>query len=291
MNAQDIFSIVVVLYSVSNLLSLGIELNLKETIKALKSARLIILTLFWGWIVSPALAYLLTKILPMEPSIAMGLLITSIAPVAPFFPILVRNAKADVNFSAAFMPLSMVATVVLMPLFVPFIIPGLALSTWALAKPLLVLILIPMIIGILVRVYAPRVADKIFPAIKMTAGLTTILSLGSVLVIYFSEFIKVLGSYAILGQLLLAIGILLLTYYIGFGLQKNQRSAMALGMSSRNVSAMFAVYIVLPTPDPFLLVMILLSGPIPALTAYFVSRYLGKKESIATGVRKTNELT
>jgi hypothetical protein len=121
------------------------------------------------------------------------------------------------------------------------------------------------------------VADKIFPAIKMTAGITTILSLVSVLIIYFSEFIKVLGSYAILGQLILAIGILLMTYYIGFGLNKNQRSAMALGMCSRNVSAMFAVYIVLPVPDPYLLVMILLSGPIPALTAYFLSRYMGKK--------------
>ena len=53
---------------------------------------------------------------------------------------------------------------------------------------------------------------------------------------------------------------------------------MALGMCSRNVSAMFAVYIVLPTPDPYLLVMILLSGPIPALTAYFVARYWGKRE-------------
>jgi len=288
MNAQSLFSIVVVLYSVSNLLSLGIELNLKETIKALKSARLIVLTLFWGWVVSPAFAYLLTRIIPMENSIARGLLITSLAPVAPFFPILVRNAKADVNFSAAFMPLTMVATVVLMPLFVPFIIQGLELSTWALAKPLLVLILMPMIIGILVRVYFPGVADKIFPAIKKMAGLTTVLSLGSVLVIYFSEFIKVLGSYAILGQLLLAVGILLMAYYIGFGLQKNQRSAMALGMSSRNVSAMFAVYIVLPTPDPFLLVMILLSGPIPALTAYFVSRYMGKEKSKETGAQQTN---
>ena len=67
----------------------------------------------------------------------------------------------------------------------------------------------------------------------MTAGLTTILSLASVLLIYFREFIKVLGSYAILGQLLLALGILLAAYYIGFGLKKNQRSAMALGMSSQ----------------------------------------------------------
>jgi BASS family bile acid:Na+ symporter len=288
MNAQDLFSIVVVLYSVSNLLSLGLELNLKETIQALKSFRLIILTLFWGWVVCPAFAYLLTIIIPMEPSIAMGLLITSIAPVAPFFPILVRNARADVNFAAAFMPLTMVATVVLMPLFMPFIIEGLELSTWALAKPLLVLILLPMIAGILIRIYIPRLADKIFPAVKKMAGITTLLSLGSVIAIYYSEFIKVLGSYAILGQLLLAVGILLMAYYIGFGLQKKQRSAMALGMSSRNVSAMFAVYIVLPTPDPFLLVMILLSGPIPALTAYFVSRYLGKKEDMASLLQKTN---
>jgi len=279
MDAQNLFKIVVVLYSVSNLLSLGIELNLKETIRSLKSIRLIILTLFWGWVVCPAFAYLLTKILPMDPSIALGLLITSVAPVAPFFPILVRNARADVNFSAAFMPLTMVVTVVLMPLLVPLMMPGLTLSIWALAKPLLFLILMPMILGILIRIYTTQVADKIFPAIKMTAGITTILSLVSVLIIYFSEFIKVLGSLAILGQLLLALGILLMTYYIGFGLNKSQRSAMALGMCSRNVSAMFAVYIVLPTPDPYLLVMILLSGPIPALTAYFVARYWGKRES------------
>ena len=109
MDPQNLFKIVVVLYSVSNLLSLGIELNLKETIRSLKSFRLIILTLFWGWVVCPAFAYLLTKILPMDPSIALGLLITSVAPVAPFFPILVRNARADVNFSAAFMPLTMVS--------------------------------------------------------------------------------------------------------------------------------------------------------------------------------------
>jgi bile acid:Na+ symporter, BASS family len=281
MDAQNLFKIVVVLYSVSNLLSLGLELNLKETINSLKSFRLIVLTLGWGWVVSPAFAWLLTIIIPMDPSIALGLLITSIAPIAPFFPILVRNARADVNFSAAFMPLTMVATVVLMPIFVPVMMPGLMLSIWALAKPLLVLILMPMILGILIRILSTRVADKIFPAVKMTAGLTTILSLVSVLLIYFREFIKVLGSFAILGQLLLALGIMLAAYYIGFGLKKNQRTAVALGMSSRNVSAMFAVYIVLPTPDPYLLVMILLSGPIPALTAYFAARYIGKKESKA----------
>ena len=66
MNPQNLFKIVVVLYSVSNLLSLGLELNLKETFNSLKSFRLIIMTLGWGWVVSPAFAWLLTKIITME---------------------------------------------------------------------------------------------------------------------------------------------------------------------------------------------------------------------------------
>jgi hypothetical protein len=55
MDGQSIFKIVVLLYSVSNLLSLGIELNLKETLKALRSNRLIVLTL---------LSFLLSNTIP-----------------------------------------------------------------------------------------------------------------------------------------------------------------------------------------------------------------------------------
>ena len=50
MTVATIFNIVVIIYSMSNLASLGIELNLRETIKSLGSYRLIILTLFCGWI-------------------------------------------------------------------------------------------------------------------------------------------------------------------------------------------------------------------------------------------------
>lgn len=281
MNFQTALKIVIVLYSVSNLLSLGIELNLKETIRSLKSFRLIILTLLWGWVVGPAFAYLLTFVLPMNTSIAMGLIITSLAPVAPFFPILVRKARADVDFSAALMPLAMVATVVFMPLIVPIMLKGLMVNTWALAKPLLLLVLLPMVIGILIRLYASLLADKLFPVVKLIAGISTVLSLLFVVIIYFPEVIKVLGSWAIGGQLIFAIGIMLISFYLSFGLKKSQRSAMAVGMGSRNASAMFVVYFAFPNPDPFLLVMIVLAGPIPAISAYFVARFLGSKVSKA----------
>lgn len=42
MNPRDIFGIVAILYCVANLGSMGLELNLPETIKALRSMRLVL---------------------------------------------------------------------------------------------------------------------------------------------------------------------------------------------------------------------------------------------------------
>lgn len=53
MSAQDMFGIVAILYCVANLASMGLELNLSETMKALRSPRLVTLTLVWSWILAP----------------------------------------------------------------------------------------------------------------------------------------------------------------------------------------------------------------------------------------------
>jgi predicted Na+-dependent transporter len=66
MSAQDIFGIVAILYCVANLGSMGLELNLTETMKALRSVRLVILTLIWSWIIGPLLAILIIKFLPLS---------------------------------------------------------------------------------------------------------------------------------------------------------------------------------------------------------------------------------
>jgi len=57
MSTQDMFSIVAILYCVTNLGSMGLELNLQETIKSLRSPRLVILTLVWSWILGSAAAF------------------------------------------------------------------------------------------------------------------------------------------------------------------------------------------------------------------------------------------
>jgi BASS family bile acid:Na+ symporter len=283
MTLQKVFQILVLLYTVSNMASIGLELNLRETLNSLRSVRLVVLTLLWGWVVGPAFALLLTKVLPLAEPHALGLLIFSLAPVAPMLSILARKARSDMDFTAALIPLAMVATVVLLPLMAPWLMKGLTLNIWALAKPLLLLVLLPLVVCAALKVYAAPVAEKLSPWIKRLAGISTLLCLGFVVVFNFQDILSTVGSYAIGAEALFLLAIALVSYRIGFGLKQGQRSAMALAMATRNGAPMLAVFTAFPDQDPRMLVMFLLSGPVPAIVAFPLARFFaaqaGKAET------------
>ena len=273
MSTQDMFSIVAILYCVTNLGSMGLELNLQETIKSLRSPRLVILTLVWSWILGPALALLIIKVLPLSEPHAAGLLLFSLAPTAPLLPILIRKAKADMDISAAMMPLAVAGTVVFMPILAPLLIPGVSVSSIALARQLVLTVLLPLVIGVVIRVYASRLADKIFPYFKKLASLSTLLLLAFVLFLYGRELLNALGSFAVAAQVLFVLVTAFVSYAFGFGLKQTQRSALALGICSRNGGAMFVAFAAFPVQDPNVLVMILLAVPVPLAVWLLLARY------------------
>jgi BASS family bile acid:Na+ symporter len=194
------------------------------------------------------------------------------------------------------MPLAVVSTVVLMPLLAPRLIPGLTLSSWAIGKPLLLTVLLPLVIGVAIKAYAPRVAARIFPAVKRIAGITTLMLLGVVVFLDWRELLSALGSFGIASQVLFIVGMALVAYTFGFGLTQSQRSAMALAVSTRNGSAMLVAITALPIIDPNLMAMILLAVPVPlvvwqALSIFFSSRAGGGRSfpsrSTRTGTTAT----
>jgi len=274
---QKLFEILVLLYTVSNMAFVGLELNRRDTLKSLRNPRLVLLTLLWGWVVGPAFALLLTKVLPLAEPHALGLLIFSLAPVAPMVSILARKARSDMNFTAALIPLAMVATVVLLPLLAPLLMKGVTLNIWALAKPLILLVLLPLVVCGAVKVYAAPVSDKLFPVVKRLAGISTLLCLGFVVVFNFQDILRTVGSYAIGAEVLFLLAIALVSYRIGFGLKQGQRSAMALAMATRNGAPMLAAFTAFPEQDPRMLVMFLLSGPVPAIVAFPLAKLFASR--------------
>ena len=82
----------------------------------------------WGWVVGPAFGYLITRVLPLAEPYVIVVLLTSLAPCAPFLQQMVAKARGDMGFAGAFIPLVAVGTVVLMPLMAPLLIKGLTIE-------------------------------------------------------------------------------------------------------------------------------------------------------------------
>jgi len=277
---ETIFSPLILVFTVSNLLVMGLQAKMPEVIAALKNKKSIALILVWGWVLGPALGYLITMVLPLAEPYVIVVLLCSLAPCAPFLPPMVEKARGDISFAGAFVPLVAVGTVVFMPLIAPLLIKGVTISAGALAKPLFLTILLPLVIGAATRHYAETVATKIFPVVRGFALLTTLGCIVTLSVLYYREMFATAGSFALLSMTLFMVGMGLITYRFGFGLEQDQRSVMALGMGSRNFAAVFVAALTIPNADPRILTMIVMwvlwSIVLAAIGARIFAKLAGK---------------
>jgi BASS family bile acid:Na+ symporter len=255
---QTTFGPLVLVFTVSNLAAMGLQVMVSDVVVALRNKKSLALIFVWGWVLGPAFGYLITKVLPLAEPYVIVVLLASLAPCAPFLQQMVAKARGDMGFAGAFIPLVAVGTVVLMPLMAPFLIQGLTISTWALAKPLLLTILLPLVIGAAIRHYAGTVATRIFPAVKGLALLSTLTTIAWCLVLYGKAMLDTAGSLALLSMTLFMVGMAVITYRFGFGMSQAQRSVMALGMGTRNIAAVLAAALAIPNGDPRIVTMVIM---------------------------------
>ena len=246
---------VVLIFTVSNLAAMGLQVRMPQVVTALKNKKAIALIFIWGWVLGPSYGYLITKVIPLAEPFALVVLLASLAPCAPILQQVVGKARGDVGFAGAFVPVVTIGTVVLMPLLAPVLIKGLTVSPAALAKPLLLTILLPMVIGAAIRHYADKAATKIFPAFKGLAFLSTLACIVWCLTLYGRGMINTAGQMALLSMTLFMVGMALITYRFSYGLRQNQRSVMAMGMGAQNGAAIFASVFAMPNPDQLTIVM------------------------------------
>src|SRR5512136_883829 len=166
MTMEQVFNILnlvlklsLVIFMVGNLLDMGLRLKLREAVGGLRNVRFVVLSVLWGFVLCPALAYLLTKFIPLEQPYAIGMILLGMAPCAPFLPMRVERARGDLAYAAALMLLASVVTMVYMPLAVPVLVKGLTADAWTIAKPLRYFLMVPLATGMAIqRASAPLAA-------------------------------------------------------------------------------------------------------------------------------------
>jgi BASS family bile acid:Na+ symporter len=247
---DTILKIALVIFMFGNMLDLGLRLDLRKALQGLRDVRFVILTLVWGYILCPGLGYLMAVTLPLSPGYAMALILVAMAPGNPFLAISVSKARGDVNYTASFMLLASAVTVVCMPFMVPVLVKGLSATPWMIAKPMLVFILLPMVVGAIFRLRWEAVAAKVQPFVKKATGIDTLAMLILLLVVYGKGLISSVGTFALGSQVVLVAVIAVASYWLGFGMPKPQKQILVLGLCARNVGAALAPLFIASNVDP-----------------------------------------
>ncbi|MEV6137712.1 nuclear transport factor 2 family protein, partial [Nocardia sp. NPDC051990] len=121
---QDAVPIATLIFVVSSMVAMGLGLTISEITAPLRNLRLVAMSLLANFVLMPAAAVLLAKILHLDEPFGVGLLLLGAAAGAPFLPKLAQIAKGDLAFAVALMVVLMVITVGYLPLVLPLLLPG-----------------------------------------------------------------------------------------------------------------------------------------------------------------------
>jgi BASS family bile acid:Na+ symporter len=272
-----VMKISLVFFMAGNLMEMGLRLNLPDAIKGLKDTKFVIYTLLWGFVLGPVIALVISRIMPIDEALAVGLILMSLAPCAPFVPIFVTKAKGDLGYTAAYMFLVAIGTIILMPIGVPLLVKGLTVTAWAIARPLIIMILIPLLIGMAIRGRSLKTADLMQPVVKKITMVFTVLVFVLLIIIYFKGIVSVMGSLAIATQLIFFFALTTLSYVSGFGLKHEQKIVLSIGNSTRNLGAAVAPLFAATAIAPEAIIMVVLSLPVMVLFPFLAIKMFGKK--------------
>lgn len=274
---QHLLTITLVIFMVGNLLEVGLRLNFAEALAALRNARFVVLSFLWCFVLGPALAILLTMIIPLSEAYALGLVLLGLAPCSPALPIMVKKAGGSTAYMSAFMLVAFVGTVILMPFMVPWLARGFTADPWIIGKPLLFFIAIPLVIGAVIRRVNERFAEKAAPIVKKVTGLGTIILVLVVIRLYWRDIFGAVGTYAIGAQILYYALLGAASYLLGMGLPYEQKAPMTLGICTRNVGPAVAPLVAVAGAPQGAITMCVLATFLGALLSGFATAAVLKR--------------
>ena len=245
-----------------------------------------LLALLGNFVLVPALAYLISVVIPLDDGLKTGLIIAGAAAGAPFLPKLVQVAKGNAAFSVGLMTLLMVVTVIYLPLVLPILLPGASVSPWDIAKSLITTMLLPLGIGLFIKARYEETAQSLQPHMSQISSLAIVVMLVTILVLQFSAIIGTLGTGGIVAALLFLAGALVIGLLLG-GKDASMRSVMGLGTAQRNLAAAMLVAAQNFSDDPNVLVMVMLIGILGLVILMVVGGEMGKRTQPAGDAEPT----
>jgi BASS family bile acid:Na+ symporter len=242
-----------VLFVIFNAFGLGLRLPVgKLLVEAVAHWKIAAWLLVINFVIIPLLfiAYLLTIAASIPGEFKVGFCIAALCAGMPFAPILARIAKADAGIATTLLVVLTVATIIALPLGLPLAIDvvdaQVTTSTWDIAWPLLLFLLLPLVLGCAFRLGWPDLVPELQRPVLGVAILALLLNLNFTLFVYWDLFVQAWGT----GSYLAALA----GPFIGLG--SGYLLVSILGVSDVGISHAIEITTAIRNIAPMLLMMI-----------------------------------
>lgn len=227
-------------FVVSSMLAVGLSLTIAQILNPLRNGKLVALALVANFVLMPLAAVVIARLLRLDQSLGVALLLLGAAAGAPFLPKLAGLAKGSLAFAAGLMVLLMVLTVGYMPLVLPWLLKGVSVDASKIARSLVLLMLLPLVIGLAVRSRYVQAASRAAALLNRVSTVSLVLMIVLLLVTNVRNILDLFGTRGVIASALFLI--------VGFGLgwllggpAAETKSVLALGTAQRNIAAALVV--------------------------------------------------
>jgi BASS family bile acid:Na+ symporter len=268
-------------FVITSMFGLGLGLTIGDIVAPLRQVRLLVVSLVANFLIVPAAAWALARLLSLEPDLQVGLLIFSAVAGAPLALKEAQLARGDMPFAVSLVTLQTVATVIYLPIALPLLIPGIAVDTVAIAMPLILQILLPLGLGLLMNARYDEEAEMTRPVMSTVSSLSLAvmltLNLGNL-----GRVLGLLGTGAIAATILLVVVGFAAGWLLG-GPRAAMRRTLALGTAQRNFAAAFVIGGGSFAERPTVMIMLLAASLISMFLILPAAGELGKRARAAAG--------
>ena len=266
------------IFVIGTMLNVGLTQKPSAIAAHLKNWPFVIKMLLANFVFAPLVMIAALYFAPFGPPLKAGLLIFCLGAGAPFLIKLTQTAKHDVALGAAVMMLLMVVTVIYMPLVLPLLLSGISVDAVAIAKALLVQMLLPIGIGMLIAQFLPTLAKKVQPWVGGLGNAAMYALLVATLIGFFPNMLTIIGTGAFLFGLLFVAAAFGIGYLAGAG-HDHLEDVGGLGTAQRNTAAGVIVAIQ-NFPDPNVFVMLTLANILGIVMLLFIARALSRDNKL-----------
>lgn len=263
---------------------MGLTLSLDDFREVVKRPVEVSIGVFAQFLIMPALAVLLTRIIPMSPEVAAGVILVGCCPGGTSSNVMTYLSKGDVALSVACTSVTTLAAPIVTPFLVwMFASQYLPVDGWAMFLSIVKVVLVPLALGFAVQKLIPTIVKAAVPALPLVSVIGIVLIVSAV--VGASK-----GAIAQSGLMIFAVVVLHngLGYLLGFfaarafGLSLAKRKAIAIevGMQNSGLGAALATAYFSPlaaVPSAIFSVWHNISG---ALLANFFAGRLDDKDKV-----------